>query len=433
MLTLALVACDDEPEPTPEPTAPSSTAVSETSTPTEPTPTGPVEPTLPAAAEEATKAGAEAFVEYYVALINYAQKTGDVATLTDIAEPACEGCRAGTDSIAEIYRRGGRITGGAYEVRRLETSRATKESWTVIAHLRVGDQTVRGSRRSGPDLPRWTQQAAIRHLASSGPMDRFHLGDTVIASLAIVALGLVMNASSADDTDVDTQAGDGQFVTEVRHETETSDGGRFSSTSEPAGTYHQAPACEGICTGELTCPDGTFETRSWLEGPNGEVLSESYWCPTETTPVEVTTTMIANALRRVPLPPSELTIQPPGGQTLVNFRTNFFTEERTLRRTVRLLGQRVDLRIEPHSYTWHFGDGESVTTEEPGAPYPRLRITHSYLRTGDYAPSLDTTWVADFRVGGGAWRPVPGSVTIAGAPVTLEAIEARPTLVGYGG
>lgn len=145
VLALALVACDDEPEPTPEPTAPSSTAVSETSTPTEPTPTGPVEPTLPAAAEEATKAGAEAFVEYYVALINYAQKTGDVATLTDIAEPACEGCRAGTDSIAEIYRRGGRITGGAYEVRRLETSRATKESWTVIAHLRVGDQTVRGA------------------------------------------------------------------------------------------------------------------------------------------------------------------------------------------------------------------------------------------------------------------------------------------------
>ncbi len=117
----------------------------------------------------------------------------------------------------------------------------------------------------------------------------------------------------------------------------------------------------------------------------------------------------------------------------MNFDTNFFTEERTLDRTVRLLGQRVDLRIWAHSYTWHFGDGETITTSNPGAPYPKLQITHNYLRKGDYQPTMDTTWVADYRVGGGAWQSVPGSVTIEGGPTSLEAIEARPTLVGYGG
>ena len=115
----------------------------------------------------------------------------------------------------------------------------------------------------------------------------------------------------------------------------------------------------------------------------------------------------------------------------MNFETNFFTEERTLDRTVRLLGQRVDLRIWAHSYTWHFGDGEAITTSKPGAPYPKLLITHNYLKKGAYRPAMDTTWVADYRVGGGAWQSVPGSVTIEGSPTNLQAIEARPTLVGY--
>ncbi|MEZ0578127.1 PKD domain-containing protein [Nocardioides sp. MH1] len=141
---------------------------------------------------------------------------------------------------------------------------------------------------------------------------------------------------------------------------------------------------------------------------------------------------MATAFRRIPLPPSTLSVQPPGGKTLVNFDTNFFTHEQTLDRTVRLLGQRVDLRIRVDSYTWRFGDGDSLRTDEPGAPYPRLSITHSYLRTGRYAPAVDTTWVADYRVGGQGWKPVPGSVTIPGGSVALRAIEARPTLVGYG-
>ncbi len=167
--------------------------------------------------------------------------------------------------------------------------------------------------------------------------------------------------------------------------------------------------------------------------PNGERVGDSYWCPSEGGAPAVTGGLIATAFRRIPLPPSSFSIQPPGGQTLVNFETNFFTEERTLDRTVRLLGQRVDLRIWAHSYTWHFGDGEAITTSKPGAPYPKLLITHNYLEKGAYRPTMDTTWVADYRVGGGAWQSVPGSVTIEGSPTNLQAIEARPTLVGYGG
>lgn len=201
----------------------------------------------------------------------------------------------------------------------------------------------------------------------------------------------------------------------------------------PDGTWHQEALCTetGACAG---CGDGGTKVRIWFETTDGDELYSWIGCPDDAAAApELTRSMVASAFQRIALPPSTFTIQPPGGKTLVNFDTNFFTEKETLYRTVRLLGRRVELRIDVHSYTWHFGDGDSISTTKPGAPFPKLQITHNYLAKDSYRPSLDTTWVADYRVDGGAWQAVPGSVTIAGSPVDLQAIEARPTLVGYGG
>jgi hypothetical protein len=153
--------------------------------------------------------------------------------------------------------------------------------------------------------------------------------------------------------------------------------------------------------------------------------------PSQAGAIEISPAFVAQALRFIPLPPTELRIQPPNGRTLVNLDTNFFTETREFDRTVTLLGQRVDLHIVPSRFGWHFGDGESLATSEPGAPYPRLDVTHRYLEKGRVAPSVDTTYTARFRVNGGPWRAVPGSVTIAGPAVDLAVLTATPTLVGY--
>jgi hypothetical protein len=142
--------------------------------------------------------------------------------------------------------------------------------------------------------------------------------------------------------------------------------------------------------------------------------------------------MVAAALARMALPAATLKVQPANGRTLVNFDTNFYTEIQPLDRTITLLGQQVDLHIVPSQFGWRFGDGEALNTEQPGAPYPHLDVTHSYLTKGAVAPSVDTTYTAQFRVNGGPWRGVPGSVTIAGAPVDLQVLTATPTLVGYG-
>jgi len=145
----------------------------------------------------------------------------------------------------------------------------------------------------------------------------------------------------------------------------------------------------------------------------------------------VTPTLVSSALKRLRLPSSTLVVQPPNGRTLVNFATNFYTEREEFTRNVRLLGQRIELRITPSRFTWHFDDGESTTTTSPGTPYPDLEVTHDYLDKGAVSPSVDTTYTAEFRVGGGSWQPVPGSVTIPGEAVALEVVEASPILVGY--
>ncbi len=147
-------------------------------------------------------------------------------------------------------------------------------------------------------------------------------------------------------------------------------------------------------------------------------------------PLQVTPGMVASALRRVPIPGSRLIVQPPNGRTLVNFETNFYTETGPLRRSLTLLGQRVDLAITPAEFAWSFGDGGAERSTSPGAAYPDLEITHDYRTKGRYSPRVDTTYTAEYRLNGGPWRPVPGSVTIPGRAVSLEAVTARPKLVG---
>jgi hypothetical protein len=152
--------------------------------------------------------------------------------------------------------------------------------------------------------------------------------------------------------------------------------------------------------------------------------------PDAARPPTVTPGIVAAACRRLPLPAAQLVIQPPNGRTLVNFETNFYTEQGEFTRTVTLLGRQVELRIWPASFGWRFGDGESDETTSPGAAYPDLEITHEYQRKGRVSPSVDTTYAAQFRVDGGPWRDVAGTVTITGSPQSLRVVEARPVLVG---
>lgn len=146
LLVAALgAACEDE-DPSDPPTS-AAPSRSDTTSPTEPTttPTGPVEPTLPAAAEAGTKAGAEAFVGFYWAVVNYATKTGDVRLLKQLDQPSCEGCAGGIEWVERVYARGGHVIGGDYEVTRLRAIRSPGGTWSVVTDTTIENQRVVGA------------------------------------------------------------------------------------------------------------------------------------------------------------------------------------------------------------------------------------------------------------------------------------------------
>ncbi|WP_418058624.1 DUF6318 family protein [Pimelobacter simplex] len=137
LVVLGVGGCNaDPPDPGPTWSMSGSAEVTASSSPTV-TP-GPEVPVLPAAAREASEAGARAFVEYYWELVNYAQATGDVRALRAVSGPSCEGCQAGIAAVRRHYRAGGRVVGGAAipQDQRL-TELSTKESSIYAFRVQV--------------------------------------------------------------------------------------------------------------------------------------------------------------------------------------------------------------------------------------------------------------------------------------------------------
>jgi hypothetical protein len=213
--------------------------------------------------------------------------------------------------------------------------------------------------------------------------------------------------------------------------------------------FYQAPCLPVVgegggsiqCDIEIPCGDGGTLYTLWAAHPGGKLEERGTQClePAQTeqlAPPQVTPGMVLAAFRRVPLPDSQLTIAPPGGKTLVGLDTILSTEAEPFTEVLTLLGQRVELAIEPAQFTWVHGDGTSQTTDEPGVPYTEGRpmsdyVAHRYAAVAEQlALRVDTTWSARFRVNGGPWQDVGDTVTIEGPPVGLEVVEAEPNLVG---
>lgn len=178
----------------------------------------------------------------------------------------------------------------------------------------------------------------------------------------------------------------------------------------------------GECDVPVPCGAGESEIRSPEELLAGRG-------PDSLCPDAVTNAAVLTAFREVPLPEAVLTIQPPDGETLVNFATNFYTIAEPFSTTVALLGHSVELSIYPSQFVWSFGDGTDVTTTSPGAPYPDLEITHSYTAVGEVTTQVTTTWAADFRVDGGLWQTVTGTVDMTSSEVPLVVREGIPLLI----
>ena len=215
-----------------------------------------------------------------------------------------------------------------------------------------------------------------------------------------------------------------------------------ASRRDPFVSYRWRIACFGgpeavdaECLAAQTCSDPLERRfRLWGQTRAGEWQTLTEGCfggtPEEYVPPEVTPGNVLSALRRVGLP--SLTVQTqPADETLVNFDTIFFVEPEAVSVDLTILGQAVDVLATPAGYQWSFGDGAGMSSSSPGAPYPSTEITHRYSDAHvTMQPSVTVSYTARFRVGGGAWQDIDGTVTSPGPGTSLLISEATPLLSG---
>jgi hypothetical protein len=164
---------------------------------------------------------------------------------------------------------------------------------------------------------------------------------------------------------------------------------------------------------------------------DGTIDMSTTACPTDEEPsIGPTVADIRTAFKQIPMAASTMHIQPPRGETLVNFDTIFYADPTTVDRKVTVLGATVDFHITVANYTWHYGDGATQRSTDPGAAYPHQSIVHRYRRKGTVTASVDTTYQADYRIDGGPLQHLDATVTIPGPSHRLRVRTAKPHLVG---
>jgi hypothetical protein len=273
-------------------------------------------------------------------------------------------------------------------------------------------------------------------------------------ALAPFLVGILIAATSSPafaDDHVDARPGEDWFDVSTEKSGDVQEAAVAPvSEASPQVTYSYEPICvrgEGItgdgfygCGRQQMCGNKGHMFYVWAHTPNGGSENLGAQCfepdeaPVAPTP-RVTQALVLRAFERIPVPASRVSIQPPGGKTLVNLETIFSTEAQEFTRTIGLLGHRVDLEIWPSRFEWVTGDGADFATDWAGRPWEKgvplgEFITHIYDDAQGVTTRVDTTWSARYRVDGGSWNDVGGTVTIEGEPFDLAVLSAEPHLVG---
>lgn len=122
----------------------------------------------------------------------------------------------------------------------------------------------------------------------------------------------------------------------------------------------------------------------------------------------ISATALADQVRS--LIPSGTILTQPATNGLVHEPMNFMTTVPTTFRTVIvLLGVPITLNLRAN-YSWDFGDGENLTTNNPGAPYPISPITHTYRESGYREVLLTVHWSGTWSAGPMV-APIRGVIT----------------------
>ena len=142
-------------------------------------------------------------------------------------------------------------------------------------------------------------------------------------------------------------------------------------------------------------------------------------------PVVITVTQ--RDFASMPVKPLEASAGPPDGWLPVNMLNVLYADPEEQVLDTELLDTPVSVRATPTSYHWDLGDGNTISTDNPGEPYPSTEISTTYTQEGWYDITLTTTFSGQFSVDGGPWQDIDGTIEVASEPIPLysKSLESR--------
>jgi hypothetical protein len=218
---------------------------------------------------------------------------------------------------------------------------------------------------------------------------------------------------------------------------------QVSDQLRPTGTTfcrYLGNTCSVPSAAQLPTDPHATTTVTIRQNPDGTWTQTAYSCAARSRAPQLTAQLLRQQIqKRVPHP--GIGVAPPGGITLVHIQTLLWlnTPPSQPLGTATLLGHHLTLRVHVHHVDWDFGDGSSDTTPGPQRRYdptdpchtptcPRY-WGHTYPHTGTATLHAHTTWTGQYRIDGGGWLTIPGTVTGPDTTTTLTIRQARGILV----
>ncbi|MBI1351485.1 MAG: hypothetical protein GC156_10235 [Actinomycetales bacterium] len=220
----------------------------------------------------------------------------------------------------------------------------------------------------------------------------------------------------------------GSVDASVRREVSSCLGCEWRVTSPCARSDLGAPldrACAGVVRG---CPGGSLR-RTWFRAADGPWRETGLVCLRQgglLTVRDARAAVLERLSRAVPaLRPAAA---PPRGvlpQLPTYFDTGMPRGEQVF--TFMVAGHALAVHAQPR-WSWTFGDGASMRTDDPGGSFPWGTVTHVYRVAGTFEVVCATMWTAEFWSDGLGPFPVPEGIRQEAAfPVVVG--EGRAALV----
>ena len=128
----------------------------------------------------------------------------------------------------------------------------------------------------------------------------------------------------------------------------------------------------------------------------------------------------------------------PNGWVIVNLPANIYSLTTSSEIVPgQLLGRSADVRFTPVTWHWDYGDGTTASLPTAGTTWAKQGLaefdttptSHVYRSKGAFTIQLDVTYTAEYRIDGGPFIPIAGTLTLPANDLHITSTGAKTVLV----